>query len=167
MNEDKQKKEINPDVLKWIIIGLLCFVGVILIFSLGMWVGGERARFSYGWAENYHKNFGGPRPGFGPDWQNFPKQDFIEGHGVFGKIIEIKENGFVIKDKDDTEKIVVIKEGTVIKRLRDTIQLSDLKIDDFVVIIGSPNDQGQIEAELIRIMPPQDLGFMPGPRMMR
>jgi hypothetical protein len=30
------------------------------------------------------------------------------------------------------------------------IKLSDLKICDIIVIIGSPNDKGQIEAKLIR-----------------
>jgi len=32
--------------------------------------------------------------------------------------------------------------------------LSDLKIDDYVVVIGEPNAVGQIEAKLIRILPP-------------
>jgi hypothetical protein len=35
------------------------------------------------------------------------------------------------------------------------IKLADLKIGDIIVIIGSPNDKGQIEAKIIRVFPPK------------
>ena len=37
------------------------------------------------------------------------------------------------------------------------LTIKDLKIDDFVVVIGTPDEQGQIEAKFIRIMPSPDL----------
>ena len=49
------------------------------------------------------------------------------------------------------EKAIIVSDKTKIINLRDVIKTSDLKIDDQVVIVGSPNDQGQIEAKLIRI----------------
>ena len=60
MNEEKIKKFFqNRDVLKWIIIGLAGFVVLVLVFGAGVKVGTLKARYSYKWAENYHKNFAG------------------------------------------------------------------------------------------------------------
>ncbi len=164
MSEEKQNnKKINPDVLKWTIIGLAAFVIFILIFGVGMFVGGMKARFSYQWAESYHKNFAGPRGGFLGDWRQlpFPPGDFIESHGTFGEIIQINDSDFVIKGKGDLEKIIVIKENTILEKGRMAIKKDDLKVGDQVVIIGSPNEQGQIEAKLIRIFNGEDIKTPP------
>lgn len=59
----------------------------------------------------------------------------------------------IIKDRDGTEKIILVTDKTEIRKFRETVKLSDLKIDDYVVVIGEPNDAGQVEAKLIRIMP--------------
>jgi len=152
MNEEKQhnKKAFHPDALKWIIVGLLAFVMVVLVFSAGMWVGGAKAKYSYGWAENYHKNFGGPRGGFFGDWRSFPHGDFIEGHGAFGEIIELNDLGFVIKGRNDVEKIIITNKDTVMRKGRETVE-NGLKVGDSVTIIGSPNEEGQIEAKFIRV----------------
>lgn len=141
------------DVLKLIIIGLAAFIIILLALGIGMRIGTGKARFSCHWAENYHRNFGGPKTGFMQDWRQFPGGDFIEGHGSIGEIIKINENDFVIKDRGNTEKIILVEKDTVINRLRETIKLTDLKVGDYAVIIGSPNDSGQIIAKLIRILP--------------
>jgi len=151
MNEEKIKRFFqNRDVLKKIIIGLVCFVALLLVFGAGVKVGTLKARYSYKWAESYHKNFGGPRGGFMGDWRRFPAGDFISGHGAFGEIIEIKDNGFVIKGRENVEKVIITNESTTITKGRETIK-DGLKVGDRVVIIGSPNDQGQIEAKIIRV----------------
>ncbi len=164
MNEEKQNNKktnpspfsegdrVNHDILKWIIIGLAGFVVVVLIFGIGMFVGGMKAKFSYRWAESYHKNFAGPKNGFLGDWRVLlPPGDFIESHGTFGEIIEIEGNTLIVKGREDIEKVVLVGEKTIIKLGRKNIKISDLKVDDRVVIIGSPNEQGQIEASLIRL----------------
>ena len=149
----KAGKKLNPDILKWLIIGLAAFAVVVLIFSAGMFVGGTKARFSYRWAESYQKNFGGPRAGFLGDWRKLPlaPDDFIEGHGTFGEIIKINDPDFVIKGQNDVEKVIITTEDTSIKRGMKTIKKEELKVGDRVVVIGSPNEQGQIEAKLIRV----------------
>ena len=154
------KKNKKKDVLKWVIIGIGIFVIVIFIFGFGMFVGGIKARFSYRWAESYHENFAGPKGGFFGNWQRMPPLpgDFMESHGTFGEIIKINNSDFVIKGQAEMEKIVLIKDDTVIEKGRTKITKNDLKIGDQVVVIGSPNEQGQIEAKLIRLfdgnMPP-------------
>ncbi|MGC8851713.1 MAG: hypothetical protein ACP5PR_01250 [Minisyncoccia bacterium] len=156
MNNDKQlNKKINRDVLKWIIVGLAAFVVIILIFGAGVFVGEMKARFSYRWAEQYYKNFVGPRAGFFGDWRMFPGGEFIESHGTFGEIIKIEGNNLIVKGRENIEKIVLVDEKTIIKSGLKDIKISDLKVGDMIVIIGSPNEQGQIEAKLIRVFPPK------------
>src|SRR3989304_8300495 len=140
----------NRDVLKWVIIGLAGFVILVLVFGAGVKVGTLKARYSYRWADNYHKNFAGPRGGFLGDWQRFPAGDFIGGHGAFGEIIEMSGDGFVMRGRENAEKIVVINDATTILRGREKYT-GGLSVGDRVVVIGSPNDRGQIEAKLIRI----------------
>ena len=153
MEQEKIIKKINKDVLKKIIIGLAVFVVVVLIFGAGLFVGGMKARFSYRWAENYHRNFGGPQAGFFGDWRKFPTPpgDFIESRGTFGEIIKINDADFVVKGRGDVEKVVLVTGKTIIEEGRKMVKINELKIGDNVVIIGSPNEQGQIEAKLIRV----------------
>ncbi|MDD3101950.1 MAG: hypothetical protein PHE59_02290 [Patescibacteria group bacterium] len=134
-------------IITLIIIGVIVF---LLIFNLGMIIGFRKANFSYKWGENYHQNFAGPRGGF---FRDFGGRDFIEPHGVFGQIIKIEDSTLIIKSPDNVEKTVIAKDDTVIERFRETIKLTDLKIDDQIVVIGEPNTSGQIEAKFIRIMP--------------
>jgi hypothetical protein len=151
-------EEKQHDILKWIIVGLLSIIVLVLIFGLGVFVGEKKAKFSYLWAENYHRMFAGPKAGFLGNLKMppFPPFDeFIEGHGTFGEIIKIEGNNLVVKGRGNVEKVIVVTEKTVIKSGRKDIKLSDLKIGDVIVIIGSPNDKGQIEAKLIRVFPPK------------
>jgi len=141
------------DFLKRTILGLVIFIAALLIFGTGVFVGEMKARFSYQWAENYHRNFGGPSGGFMGNLRLPPPPDneFVEGHGTFGQIIKIGDSDFVIKGQDNVEKVVIINKDTVINIGRETITKADLKIGEQVVVIGSPNDQGQIDAKLIRV----------------
>jgi hypothetical protein len=151
-------EERKHDILKWIIVGLLAIVVIVLVFGLGVLVGEKKAKFSYLWAENYHRMFAGPKAGFlgGLRMPPFPPFDeFIEGHGTFGEIIKIEGNNLVVKGRGNVEKVIIVTEKTVIKSGRKDIKFSDLKIGDMVVIIGSPNEKGQIEAKLIRVFPPK------------
>jgi len=150
-NKDTGRKK--HDFLKRAIIGLAVFVAVLVIFGTGVFVGEMKARFSYQWAENYHRNFGGPSGGFMGNLRLPPPPDneFIESHGIFGQIIKIGDSDFVIKGQDNAEKIVVINKDTAITGGKQTITKADLKVGEQVVVIGSPNDQGQIDAKLIRV----------------
>jgi len=153
MNKEKIKKFFqNRDVFKWVIIGLASFVILVLVFGAGVKVGTLKARYSYRWAENYHRNFGGPRAGFLENFrQGFEGKDFINSHGTFGSIIKIDGNTIIVKGKDDVEKTVIVSEKTIITTHRESLKVGDLKVDDQVVVIGSPNEEGQIEARLIRV----------------
>ena len=127
-------------------------IAVLFVFQAGIFVGYKKASFSHRWGDNYHRTFG-ERKHKGVFYKGALQKDFSGAHGAIGKIISLDFPSFVIEDSDNTEKIALISGKTVIRRFRETINPADLKVDDFVVIIGSPDDQGRIEARLIRIMP--------------
>ncbi|MDD4290436.1 MAG: hypothetical protein PHH83_04200 [Patescibacteria group bacterium] len=139
-----------------IITGILLILVIFLLgFQLGTMIGFRKANFSYKWGENYHRNFAGPRDGFMRDMGMMGpgNKEFIEPHGTIGEIIKIDNQNIIIKGRDNVEKIIKVKDETVIKKLNTDVKIGDLKINDLIVILGSPNDLGQIDAKLIRIMP--------------
>jgi len=162
-NSEGGKKKPQKDLLKWVIVGTIIFVYSVCVFGMGMFVGGMKAKFSYRWAENYHRNFGGPSNGFMSGGRmSPPNNEFIDGHGIFGQIIKIGDSDFVINGQDNVEKMIILDKDTTIIVGRQTITKTDLKIGEQVVVIGSPNNQGQIEARLIRVF---DGNIMMGPMM--
>ena len=130
-----------------ILCGLGIIIVILLIFSAGMKVGFYKASFGHAWGENYERNFGmmGNRPMFGND--NFPN-----AHGAIGKIIKKELPTIIVQDKDNTEKVIAINVDTKIQKARTSITINDLKIADFIVTIGTPNEKGVIEAKLIRVI---------------
>ena len=131
---------------------VLSLIGVVivalLIFSAGISVGFHKASFGRAWGENYERNFG-----MKPDHSIFDKDNFPNAHGAIGKIIKIEPPTIIVQDKDNTEKVILIGDNTEIQKIRENIKINDLKTDDFVVVIGVPDEKGQIEAKLIRVMP--------------
>ncbi len=133
--------------------GLGIVVAVIAIFQAGALVGYRKAAFSYRWGDNYYRAFGerreglvpGPRPG-----------EFPDAHGAAGRIVKIDLPTFVMEGDDRIERVVAVGGDTVIRRFRDTVAPGDLRPDDLVVVIGSPDDQSRIQAKLIRILPPPE-----------
>ena len=148
------KSFVQSKIYKIIILSLLVFIVLFLVFNAGMAVGFRKAKFSYQWGENYYKNFASPRGGMlHGAFRNFEGKDFINSHGAAGQILKINGSEIVIKGQDGVEKIIIIKEDTSIVRFREAIKVSDLKVDEFITIIGSPTDDGKIEAKFIRVLP--------------
>lgn len=142
-----------------IILGIAGLIILGFVFGIGVLVGTRRADFSFRWAEQYHRNFAGPKGGFlgeiiGPD------KEFTSANGCFGEIIKIDNNILIVKDINNVEKNILVGEKTTIVFQRKNIKLSDIKIGDRVVIIGSANDEGQIEAALIRVIPPPPVSII-------
>ncbi len=149
-------KKVYEDIKKVfeskVLVGFLYSIGVvivvILIFSAGVSVGFHKASFGRAWGENYERNFG-----IRPDRMMFGDDNLPNPHGVMGKIIKIELPAIITESDGETEKTVLVNKDTKIKRMRNEISSADLKADDFIVVIGNPNNQGQIEAKLIRVIP--------------
>lgn len=154
------KKIFESKTLVGFIYGIGAIIIIILIFSAGMSVGFRKASFGKAWGENYERNFGMMQ-----DSPMFGRNNFPNAHGAIGKIIKIELPTIIVQDKDDTEKVILIKEDTKVQEMRKNLSINDLKIDNFIVVIGTPNEQGQIEAKLIRIMPSPDL--MPNSKFLK
>lgn len=158
---------VKPILQSKLVTGLLIGAGLtlaaLLVFQAGMVVGERRATFSYRLGERYYRGaFGGH-----PRMMGLGRDGFLEAHGAAGKIISVQLPTFVIEGPDQVEKVVLINDGTSIRRFRDTVPPSALRVDDFAVVIGAPNDQAQVVAKLIRLMPEPPTGtpFMqPMPR---
>ncbi|TAN33029.1 hypothetical protein EPN28_03440 [Patescibacteria group bacterium] len=135
------------------VLSVGCLLLLLFVFQAGVFVGARKAGFSYRWSDNYHRNFGGPRTGFMGMMNVIGSRDFMNANGVFGQIIKIEDKQLVIKSREGMEKIVLLKDNTAIRFFRDLVKPGDLKVDSYIVVIGSPNDVGQIEAKFIRVMP--------------
>ena len=146
-----------------LIIKILIAIGLIvlalLVFKAGEFVGFRKAGFSYRFAENYHRNFGGPRTG--PMGMMFGDLDgdgdFMNAHGISGTIIKIDpaatghEMALVIKGRDNKEQTIIVSNLTAIRGGLENLKQTDLKVDQNIVTIGSPDEKGQIDAKFIRI----------------
>lgn len=127
---------------------LAAVTAILFIFKTGEALGERKARFSYRWGENYHRIFGGPRGGF---FKDFSGRDFLNSHGVFGVILKADNATMIVKSNADVEQSVLVSDATTIRRGRTAAVRSDLTPDARVIVIGSPNAQGQIEAKFIRV----------------
>jgi hypothetical protein len=148
-NKFFQSKTFN--IIAWAILVLIV---ILLVFKLGMDIGFRKANFSYKWGENYYRNFAGSAPRF--PGNAVQHDDFMDAHGVFGQVIKVDNPALVIKDRNNIEKTVLTDENTTIRDLNQNIKLVDVKADEYVVVIGEPDDKGQIIAKLIRILPPSN-----------
>lgn len=154
------KKVFESKTSTGVLIGIGIVIVAILIFSAGVSVGFHKASFGRAWGENYERNFG-----MKPGNMMFGKDNFPNSHGTIGKIIKIETPTMIVQDKDNIEKVILVKEDTQIQKAREIITINDLKIDDHIVVIGNPNEEGQIEAKFIRIIPSPEL--MPTPLFIR
>jgi len=136
------------------IIGIGIFLVLVVVFKIGMFVGEKKSDFFCKWGDNYHMNFGGPKKGFIGE---FGDKSFMGAHGIFGQIIKIDGLTLTIKGPDNVEKVIIADDNTSIKKQNDNIKAADIKVDNFITVIGDPTDNGQTKAKFIRVMP----GVMP------
>lgn len=144
----KTKKVIT--ILGYIVVALL-------IFQAGMITGFRKASFSFKMGEQYFRQMSGkPNDRF----MGINPENFGNSHGATGKIVSTKLPSIVITDKDGVEKTILISTSTSIKEAKNTIKDTDLQVDEFVTVIGNPNNNAEIEAKLIRVMPnPEKMPF--------
>jgi hypothetical protein len=141
----------EPKMFKKIMYGVGIVFAVFFIFEAGMFVGFHKASFRHDWNNNFSKNFGPSRRGY-MMISNLP-ENFPNAHGAIGKVVKVELPTLIVEDRDNIEKVVLITDNTQIRQVRGQGAKEDLKVDSYIVVIGSPNTEGQIEAKLIRILP--------------
>lgn len=155
MNKSDLKNKINKFVeSKNFKIGIYALGAIFIlffVFQAGMIAGYKKASFRHNWGDNYERNFGPEKRG--PEFMRDNFGDMPNAHGAIGKIIKIEYPNIVVLDKDQTEKVVIINDNTSILERKEKVGKDFLALDKFIIVIGTPNDAGQIEAKLIRIIP--------------
>lgn len=73
----------------------------------------------------------------------------------FGEITQITESGFIIKGREYAEKTITINNDTVVRK-KMKIAKEELRSGAFVIVVGLPTANGQIEARLVRILNEDD-----------
>jgi hypothetical protein len=145
---DMPEEFFSSKVVRGVFIGIGITLGVLLVFKLGTAVGHHKALFSCKGDERYGRAF---TAAVSP--QMFT-ESFSAAHGAAGNIVGLNLPTFVVADQDHVEKVIRINDRTQVRRLRSTVAPEELRVDDFVVVIGEPNEENQVEAKLIRILPP-------------
>ena len=141
---------LESKLFKAIVLSMAALIILVFVFGLGVFVGTKKADFSFRWADQYHRNFAGPQGGF---FNDMAGRQFIDANGVFGEIIKIDGQTLTIKGGDNVEKIVLVGDEATVVFQKKNIKLSELKVGDEVIVIGEPDDNGQIHAKLIRVLP--------------
>jgi hypothetical protein len=152
----KLNEILDVQLLNKVLKVVLIILAIFIIFTGGVMAGFHKANYGRNWSEHYRDNFGmgGPRGGGDLFNKGIPMMGYFpNAHGAIGKIIKIELPSIIVSDKENIEKVILIKDTTEIQKMREELKNTDLKLDDFIVVIGSPNEQGQIEAKLIRVMP--------------
>lgn len=143
---------------------VLSVIVALLVFQAGVAVGYRKASFSRQLGNNFYRVFDGRATSsvMGPHGAGVPGgkpfmmfgEGVPGGHGAAGFVVSVSLPSIVVVGPDGIERIVVIGDETDIRRFRDTASSTELAVDDFVVVLGTPNNDGQIDARLIRILPP-------------
>lgn len=143
---------LNSKIAFRVLIGVGLIALIAGTFAAGVSVGERKSRHFSAWTESYGKSFGGPqrdrrggRPPFEPMLPG--------GHGVFGQVLSASSGTMVVQGKDDVEQSVLVTSSTKIRIGRDEGKLEDIQPEMEAAVFGAPNGEGQIEAQLIRIMP--------------
>jgi hypothetical protein len=154
---------IKSKAVMFVLVSLAALAALAGVFQLGMSFGERKAQHFNRWYKNYDRNFGPrmglpgiPEPGPGGRMpgmpQPFGRQMLPGGYGVFGKVLSVDGQGLAIQDKQGVEQNIFVTSSTVIRSGDSEAALEDLLPDAQVSVFGQPNDQGQIEARLIRIL---------------
>ncbi|MFA5022754.1 MAG: hypothetical protein WC385_02610 [Candidatus Paceibacterota bacterium] len=145
-------------IFQIVIVVIIILIALIFVFQAGRFVGLRQAMFSGRMGDNYYRAFEGPGRDSKMGPRGFWADNLPNGHGAVGKIIKINLPTIIVVGPDDVEKVIKIDDDTIIRRFRDTIKGGDLKVGDFIVAVGSDdNDDSQIEVKLIRLLPPPPL----------
>jgi hypothetical protein len=143
----------GPNFWPRVIVVLVVLILVLTSFQLGKMVGYRQAGFANRLGDNYRRTFA--EQGRWPNKFDLPppERGLPNSHGAVGKVIKMSDKSFIISTPENVEKTIIVSTDTLVKKFRDAVKVTDLQSGDMVVILGEPNDSGEVVAKLIRIMP--------------
>lgn len=144
-------KSVRSKKINIVIVSVIGLAVVLAIFQAGVFVGFHKASFLFRGGDNFYKAFGERENQMGG--KMIFRDEFSGGHGAIGKIIKLDLPTLVVLGPDNIEKVVLVDDKTEIREFRDTSSLNKLSVDQHVAVLGVPNEQGQVVAKFIRIIP--------------
>jgi hypothetical protein len=155
MSKDQLTEFFRSRLFAGIIAGVGITLIAVFIFEVGVTVGYHEATFSEHWGSSYGNNFGGPSNTMG-----LPDNHLPQPNGTFGKIISIStatssasDTVITIENSQKPEQSVLVTSDTSIRDHENTVTVSSLTVGSYAVVVGDPDNQGEIEAKLIRLVP--------------
>ncbi len=153
----KKISESGKIKIKIVLATIIALAVLSAIFQAGIFVGFHKASFLFSSGDNFYKAYGNRNDrltnGARMMGGGFFRDEFSGGHGAIGKILKVSLPTIVVLGPDNIEKIVLINENTDIRQQREVSTSSKLMVDQLISVLGTPNDQGQIVAKFIRIVP--------------
>lgn len=149
---------IDKTILKKSLIALVSILILLFVFNLGIFLGYRKASFYYKGALNYGPNiFGQAYPPDNNAAMPLRRLNAANDHGAVGNVIlsnlspDKKSGNIIIENKDGIEESILISPNTVIRKNNAKISAVNINLGDSIVVLGSPNASGQIQADFIRI----------------
>lgn len=84
---------------------------------------------------------------------------FRGAHGAIGTIQAINDQIVTIQTRDGKTQMILMDNNTRFDKNFQKITLSDLKVGDQILVIGSPSADGQINARLVSVIDPSSRPF--------
>lgn len=126
------------------------FFLLVLVFHAGQIIGFRKAELSLGLL--------GGRGAYGYVDQEFLREfvdrEVVNSHGVSGVVVSVAEPFFIMQSSSGLEREVSVSGNTIIRRGPSSITLQELRPLNRVVVLGSTEDTGTLEAKFVRILDP-------------
>ncbi len=135
---------------KWLRYGLAA-LGVMLVLSIVFGAGVVVGRWS---ASDARSNAPLLERGF----------LFSGSHGAIGTLQAVQEKSLTLELRDGTTQTISIDYKTRLERKQKKITLADLRTGERLLVVGTPDEQGQIKGRLIHVLEPRTPSPTPTPR---
>jgi len=142
---EEYKKWVPSEKVRWVLYGLGILFVALLIFHAGVVTGSHR----------HFPGRAGPGFGFrGPGFNvQLPRGFISNGHGSVGTIQSISTSSLSLETRDGATQTVLLSDKTSIRTESGATSSTALLVGPKVIILGTPNDDGTISADLIRTTP--------------
>ena len=142
---DKFKELIPSQNIRYLLYGLGALLLVLLIFHAGVVAGSHRRH-----SERGEWGFRPPFPGFFD--VRLPRGFILDGHGTVGVVQSVGSSSIILQTRDDSTKTVFLSSKTIIRAGFGDASSTALSPGLHIVVLGTPNNDGALFADLIRVM---------------
>lgn len=147
------KEKFSSPHAHFVLFSIGAVVISLLIFHAGF-VAGAHNRFPLSQEQSRGWNF--QAPGFGT--VHVPHAFIMRGHGIVGIVQNISSSSLTIQTREGETQTVALTSTTQFRNLDGSASSTALVKGLGVMVLGAPDANGQISAEVIRIVP---AGFPP------